>query len=178
MTWTQLVLELIFRKVDFNILKFLNMSLDFKRAVEGEKSNEEHLMPIHENIIRNYVNVEIFCNEDGDRKDCLGWITILEKADEDLRTVLKEERIGLEERKKIWEGMYNGAVYLVKVGISHYDQKLENVLLLGGIPKLIDFGLVYLDSGFRGRSGYKKMGYARMGSKYEWLNALCKFIHV
>ena len=130
-------------------------------------------MPIHENVIRNYVNVEIFHKDDLERKDCLGWITIMEKAGEDLRKGLKEERIGLEERKKIAEGIFDGFGYLEKIGIWHYDLKLENVLLLNGIPKIIDFGLVFETTG---RSGYRRMGYARMGSKYRNGFALCKFI--
>ena len=48
-------------------------------------------MPVHEKVIRNFVNVEIFYEEDLEKEDCVGWITIMEKADEDLRTVLKEE---------------------------------------------------------------------------------------
>ena len=130
-------------------------------------------MPIHENIIRNYVNVEIFHKDDLERKDCLGWITIMEKAGEDLRKVLKEERIGLEERKKIEQGIRGGNVYLAKIGINHCDLKLENVLLLNGTPKIIDFGLVFDENG---RSGYRRMGYARTGSKYRKAFSHCKFI--
>ena len=74
-------------------------------------------MPIHENVIRNYVNIEIFHRDDLERKDCLGWITIMEKAAEDLRKGLKEERIGLEERKKIEQGIRGGNVYLANIGI-------------------------------------------------------------
>ena len=130
-------------------------------------------MLIHENVIRNYVNVEIFHKGDLERKDCLGWITIMEKAGEDLRKVLKEERIGLEQRKKIAEGISGGIGYLAKIGIGHFDLKLENVLLLNGIPKIIDFGLVQEDTG---RSGYRRMGYARMGHKSRNALTLCKFI--
>ena len=74
----------------------------------------------------------------------------MEKAGDDLRTILKEEKIGIDERKKIVKGIKNGFGYLVKIGISHYDQKLENILLLNGIPKIIDFGLVCESTG---RSG-------------------------
>ena len=94
-------------------------------------------MPLHENIIRNYVNVEIFYKNDRKEEDCVGWITIMEKAEEDLRTVLKEERIDIGERKNIAEGIVDGLRYLVKVGIGHADRKLENFLLKNGVPKMI-----------------------------------------
>jgi serine/threonine protein kinase len=97
----------------------------------------------------------------------------MEKAGEDLRKILKEEKIEIDERKKIAEGIGNGFVYLNKIGINHYDRKLENILILDGISKIIDFGLVYEETG---RSGYREMGYARRGSKFRNNNALCKFI--
>ena len=49
----------------------------------------------------------------------------MEKAREDLRTILKEEKIGIEERKKIAEGIRNAFHYLANIGIVHSDQKLE-----------------------------------------------------
>ena len=75
----------------------------------------------------------------------------MEKADEDLRTILKEEKIGIEKRKKIAEG--------IKIGIFHFDLKMENILILDGIPKIIDFGLVMDQTG---RSGYREMGYTQI----------------
>ena len=130
-------------------------------------------MPKDENVIRHFVNVELFHKEDEKMEDCVGWITIMEKADEDLRTVLKAEKIGLDERKKIAEGIKDGFIYLDDIGIIHYDTKLENILLKNGEPKIIDFGLVLETTG---RSGYRQMGYCRRGSKYREHIALCKFI--
>ena len=155
--------------MEFLILIFL----DFEKAIEKEKSGNENQIPKHENVIKNFVNVELFHKKDKDQEDCLGWITIMEKAGEDLRTILKEEKIGIDERKKIVEGIKNGFSYLRKIGISHYDQKLENILMLNGIPKIIDFGLVREETG---RNGYREMGYARRGSKFRNPSALCKFI--
>ena len=43
-----------------------------------------------------FVNIELFLKEDFNQEDCLGWITIMEKAGKDLRTVLKEEKIQIE----------------------------------------------------------------------------------
>jgi serine/threonine protein kinase len=97
----------------------------------------------------------------------------MKKAGEDLRTILKEDKIGIEERKKIAEGIANGDEYLEKIGISHFDQKMENILMLNGIPKIIDFGLVYEETG---RNGYREMGYTRRGSKFRHQGALCKFV--
>jgi len=128
-------------------------------------------MPKHKNIIKNFVNIELFHKKDLKKEDCIGWITIMEKADEDLRIVLKDEKIAIEKRKKIAEGIFDGFVYLENIGIGHYDQKLENILLINGIPKIIDFGLIYEETG---RSGYREMGYTRKGSKFRNYAALCK----
>ena len=130
-------------------------------------------IPKHENVIKNFVNVELFHKKDKNQEDCLGWITIMEKAGKDLRTTLKEEKIGIEERKKIAEGILKGFVYLEKIGINHYDLKLENILMMNGIPKIIDFGLVYEETG---RKGYREMGYARRGTKFRNNCSLRKFI--
>ena len=152
------------------IFKF-NFS-DFEKAVEKDESENQNQMPKHENVIKNFVNIELFHKEDLKKGDCVGWITIMEKAGEDLRTVLKEEKIGIEERKKIARGILSGFNYLVAIGITHLDRKLENILLVDGIPKFIDFGLVVELSG---RRGYREMGYARKGSKFRRSTALCKF---
>jgi serine/threonine protein kinase len=124
-------------------------------------------------VIKNFVNVELFRKKDQNQEDCLGWITIMEKAAEDLRKILKEEKIGIEDRKKIARGILNGFGYLTKIGINHFDRKLENILLLNGIPKIIDFGLVFETSG---RNGYREMGYTRRGSKFRHQGALRKSV--
>jgi serine/threonine protein kinase len=147
--------------------------LDFETAVGKEKSENQNQIPKHENVIKNFVNVEIFHKNDKNQEDCLGWITIMEKAGKDLRTILKEEKIGIEERKKIAKGIFNGFRYLKMIGIGHFDRKMENILMLNGIPKIIDFGLVYETTG---RIGYRKMGNTRRGSKFRNHGALCKFL--
>ena len=121
-------------------------------------------------------NIEIFHNGDSngeDRKDCLGWITIMEKADVNLRTMLKANQLTLEERKKIVSGIEAGREYLIrKCAIWHYDRKLENYLLLGGVVKICDFGVV---KDRDGKTSYRQLGYSRRGSKYRDYEALCKF---
>ena len=143
---------------------------DFVAAVDEEESGNENQIPKHVNVIKNFVNVELFHKKDKNQEDCLGWITIMEKAGEDLRSILKDEKIGIEERKKIAEGILNGFVYFRKIGIVHYDLKMENILIMEGIPKIIDFGLVYEETG---RTGYREMGYTRRGSKFRNEAALC-----
>ena len=90
-------------------------------------------MPKQENIIKNFVNIELFHKKDLKKEDCIGWITIMEKADENLRTVLKKEKTVIEKRKKIAKGILNGIIYLQKIGITHLDVKLENILLINPI---------------------------------------------
>lgn len=122
-------------------------------------------------MIKNFVNIELFHKDDALQEDCVGWITIMEKADEDLRTVLKDETLGILERKKIAKGIEKGCKYLENIEINHCDLKLANFLLLAGDPKIADFGMI---EDLSGRSGYRKMGYARRGSKFKNQEALCK----
>ena len=57
-------------------------------------------MPVHENIVQNYANVEIFQIDDENEEDCLGWITILEKCETNVRNELKKKTwIWKKERK-------------------------------------------------------------------------------
>jgi len=168
--------KFIFKKVSSNSLAseiFNFIFLDFEKATDKEKFGNQNQIPKHDNIIKNFVNIELFHKEDTKQEDCVGWITIMEKAEQELRQILKEERITLVERKKIAEGVINGFRYLDQIGINHYDQKLKNILLLDGIPKIIDFGLINEESG---RSGYREMGYTRKGSKFRFAPGLCKFI--
>ena len=107
------------------------------------------------------------------QEDCLGWVTIMEKADTDLRTVLKKKNPGMEVRKRIARAIRIGLNYLEEIGIEHSDVKLENFLLQDGVVKIIDFGLVAETSG---RIAYRQMGYARKGSKFRNQEALGKLI--
>ena len=129
-------------------------------------------MPIHENVIRNFTNIEIFDACDGNNEDCIGWITIMELCETTLREKLKNGNLTLDERKKIATGIRAGLNYLEKIGIIHKDRKLENFLLIGDVVKICDFGLVQEDSG---RRSYRQLGYTRRGSKYRNKLALCKF---
>ena len=97
----------------------------------------------------------------------------MEKADVNLRTMLKANKLTLEERKKIVSGIAAGKEYLIReCAIWHYDRKLENYLLLGGVVKICDFGVV---KDRDGKTSYRQLGYSRRGSKYRDYEALCKF---
>ncbi|CBY10866.1 unnamed protein product [Oikopleura dioica] len=135
---------------------------DFGTATNDE-IDDVLVVPVHENIIRNFANIEIYDSGDEKEEDCLGWISIMEKCDGNLREKLKNGNATLKERKKIATGIAYGLDYLVEVGIGHCDKKLANFLLIGDVVKVCDFGLVME---FTGRKSYRKLGYARRGSKY------------
>ena len=131
------------------------------------------VVPIHENIVRNFANVEIFDDGDEYEEDCLGWITIMEKCKGNLHKALRSGTPTLEERKNIAKGIRAGLKYLEKVGIEHNDKKLANFLLIGDVAKICDFGIIHENSG---RKSYRQLGYARRGSKYQESQALCMFL--
>ena len=114
--------------------------------------------------MKNYVNVEIFDFSDEIKEDCLGWITIMELCDSNLRTHLKNDDLALEQRKSIADGIQRGQDYLNSVGIRHHDEKPENIVLKNGKPKWIDFGLIEETTG---RNSYREMGNARRGKRFR-----------
>jgi serine/threonine protein kinase len=142
--------------------------LDFEIS-GNDKNDNACVIPHHENVIAHFANCEII--QDG---EVVGWITIMEFCDTDLRNILKNEngRPGFEDRKKIAIGVKKGNDYLIDIGIVHFDMKPENVLIKNGIPKLTDFGLISEKSE---RESYRLMGYARRGGKFMNWNNLCKF---
>ncbi|CBY40980.1 unnamed protein product [Oikopleura dioica] len=142
---------------------------DYETAIDydhknDEKNNEDFVVPIHENVIRHYVNVELYDSGDVNKEDCLGWITIMEKCEGNLRDKLKRDKLDLEERKKIARGIQSGIKYLEKVGIKHKDRKLANYLLIGDVVRICDFGLV---TEYSGRKSYRNLGYTRKGKKHR-----------
>ena len=78
-------------------------------------------------------------------EDCIGWVTIMERCDSNLRKMLKVDKYSLSERKKIALGIRNGDKYLGQIGIKHMDMKPENILLKNGIAKIIDFGIAEIN---------------------------------
>jgi serine/threonine protein kinase len=154
--------------VIFHKLLFLIFFKDFTIA-ENKKRDDTAVIPRHENVIAHFANCEI-----AQEGDVVGWITVMELCDTDLRKLLKKENGSptFESRKKIAIGAKKGDDYLKKVGIRHKDKKPENVLMKNGISKLTDFGLIEEESG---RESYRKMGYARRGIKFRYQRNLCKF---
>jgi serine/threonine protein kinase len=150
---------------------------DFAKARDkawdkDENDEKKHnQMPKHKNVIKNYVNFELFHKKDVDKEDCLGWVTVMEKANGTLKTILKQET-DIDDRIDMAEVIWSGFSYLEKIGIEHFDFKIDNVLLLNGVPKIIDFGLICETTG---RTGYRKMGYSRRGSKFRHSLALGNF---
>jgi serine/threonine protein kinase len=132
------------------------------------------VVPIHENVVQNFANVEIFNSGDKNEEDCLGWITIMEKCETNLRKALRSGNPDLEGRKKIAKGIQAGLKYLEQVGITHLDKKLANFLLIGDVAKICDFGIIQESSG---RKKYRELGYARRGSKYQTARALCMVLN-
>ena len=92
-----------------------------------------------------------------------------------LRKFLKsEEKITIEERKRMAIEVREAYQHLKTVGIVHYDLKPENVLIAkNGVTRLADFGLCQVDER---KESYEKMGYAMRGSKFRISQYLCKIL--
>ena len=133
-----------FTKDDLDRIRYkINLLQDYEKSIPYHIEDEdEECIPKHENVIRNFCNIEIFHNEDrtgGNRtgEDCLAWITIMEKGETNLFKYLETENRDIDERKRILKGILEGWSYLHSIGIAHYDMKLENIMLVDGIPKII-----------------------------------------
>ena len=140
-------------------------------AAKDQFGEEKTVIPRHKNVIKHFGNIEIYAPDDIDKKDCLGWITLMPQADNNLRISLKNLEISVDERKRIALSLREGNRYLNKIGITHCDFKLENVLLKNGVPLIADFGTVMETSN---RFSYRQMGYSRRGSKFKDQKYLCK----
>ena len=120
-------------------------------------------------MVKHFANCEIKQEE-----EVVGWITVMEFCETDLRKLLKKQNGGptFEERKANALGVKFGFDYLEEIGIRHMDMKPENVLMKNGIPKLTDFGLTAVTNR---RESTRQMGYARRGNKFRDWSYLCKF---
>jgi len=156
-----------------NLTAIMHLSSDFE--VANEMNEKTDTMPFHANIVRNFGNIEIYHKEDVEHKDCIGWITLMEKCNGYLRKKLRAETLSLQERKEIALGIQKGTKYLLQIGIEHNDLKPDNILLLDGVPKIIDFGLVECGSK---KKSYRQAGYVRSGSKYSDFYNLCKLLKI
>ncbi|CAG5105204.1 Oidioi.mRNA.OKI2018_I69.chr1.g1920.t1.cds [Oikopleura dioica] len=145
----------------------------FTQYSSEKNALQREVVPYHPNIIRHFVNFEIFDSCDFE-SDCLGWITVMELCNSNLREKIKipknePEYLGMSKRKRIAIGVKKGFEYLSSIGIWHCDVKPENVLLSSDESRIIDFGILCEQTG---RVGYRKMGYTRHGSRYKDVNNL------
>ena len=158
-----------FTEKNINKIRFeINLLDDYEKSMPYEIDDEDsECVPKHENVIRNFCNIEIFHKDDSEGKDCLGWITIMEKGETSLFKYLETENRTIEERKRILKGILEGWSYLHSIGIAHYDMKLENIVMVDDVPKIIDFGLCWDTGTKKINEHFRKMGYIRRGSKFR-----------
>ena len=95
----------------------------------------------------------------------------MERGQHNLRSLLKENKLTIEERRKIAIDIEDAMTYLYFNGLHNADMKMENIIFVDGQAKICDFGLV---EDHTKRIGNREMGYTRKGSKYQNLCALCK----
>ena len=148
----------------------INQPTEFRKATKDDFS--EDTIPIHPNVIKNIANVELFYTHDKDYEDCLGWITLMEKGRDNLHHLLRNEIPTIAQRRLLAIELRKGLQYLFDIGLEHNDLKLENIVLFGENPKLIDFGVM---QDHTGNESYRRMGYVRRGSKYRHFQALGKY---
>ncbi|WP_171257900.1 serine/threonine-protein kinase [Acinetobacter pittii] len=67
---------------------------------------------------------------------------VMDLADSDLSTLIKENKLSKEEKIKIIYDVMDGLEYLHNKGLYHRDIKPENILKFNGIYKISDFGLI------------------------------------
>ena len=92
----------------------------------------------------------------------LGPAVLLELGQETLDDKIKSMSLSLEQTMEIMRHILSAVAFLHSIRISHHDLKPDNIIFIGGVPKLLDFGLSYCwetDDSFRchnsGTNGYK-----------------------
>lgn len=92
----------------------------------------------------------------------LGPAVLLELGEETLDNKIKSESLTLQKTTEIMLKILSAVAFLHSFRISHHDLKPDNIIFVGGVPKLSDFGLSYrweTDDSFRrhnsGTQGYK-----------------------
>ena len=92
----------------------------------------------------------------------LGPAVLLELGEETLDDKIKSESLTLQKTTEIMRQILSAVAFLHSIPISHHDLKPNNIIFVGGVPKLLDFGLSYrweTDDSFRrhnsGTEGYK-----------------------
>lgn len=92
----------------------------------------------------------------------LGPAVLLELGQETLDKKIESMSLSLEQTMEIMRQILSAVAFLHSFRISHHDLKPNNIIFIGGVPKLLDFGLSYhweTDDSFRrhnsGTQGYK-----------------------
>ncbi len=92
----------------------------------------------------------------------LGPAVLLELGEETLDDKIKSKSLTLQKTTEIMRQILSAVAFLHSIPISHHDMKPNNIIFVGGVPKLLDFGLSYhweTDDSFRrhnsGTQGYK-----------------------
>ena len=92
----------------------------------------------------------------------LGPAVLLELGQETLDDKIKSGSLTLQQTMEIMRNILSAVAFLHSFRISHHDLKPNNIIFVGGVPKLLDFGLSYLwetDDSFSrhnsGTNGYK-----------------------
>ena len=145
----------------------LKVGLDISRssnpvsAIQNEMNIFEHLRqnPAHPNLIQSF-SIDF----------PLGPAVLLELGQETLDDKIKSMSLSLEQTMEIMRHILSAVAFLHSIGISHNDLKPDNIIFIGGVPKLLDFGLSYCwetDDSFKshlcGTLGYK---HPTSGSNY------------
>lgn len=73
----------------------------------------------------------------------LGPAVFLELGQETLDIKIKSGTLTLEQTMEIILQILSAVAFLHSIGISHHDLKPDNILFIGRVPKLIDFGFSY-----------------------------------
>jgi serine/threonine protein kinase len=92
----------------------------------------------------------------------LGPAVLLELGQETLDKKIESMSLSLEQTMEIMRQILSAVAFLHSIRISHHDLKPNNIIIVDGVPKLLDFGLSYCwetDDSFRrhnsGTQGYK-----------------------
>ena len=92
----------------------------------------------------------------------LGPAVLMELGQETLDDKIKSESLNFQQTMEIIRQILSAVEFLHSIGISHNDLKPDNIIFVGGVPKLFDFNLSYHwenDESFRshlcGTRGYK-----------------------
>ena len=92
----------------------------------------------------------------------LGPAVLMELGNKTLDDKIKSESLSFKESLEIILQILSAVEFLHSIGISHNDLKPDNIIFVGGVPKLFDFNLSYhweKDDSFRshlcGTRGYK-----------------------